>query len=80
MFVGLISGNLSSGKFNKLILPTKRIMKAQTVEKTGRLIKNSTNIDFTGSGGVGEWEKKSFRILKERFFVSVNRKPVIGNN
>jgi hypothetical protein len=39
------------GKLSALILPTNRMMMAQTLAKTGRLIKKLTNM------GVGEEEK-----------------------
>jgi hypothetical protein len=49
------------GRVGMLMAPRRTIIRAQTVEKTGRLIKKSTNIKL-GIGdwglGIGDWEEK----------------------
>lgn len=54
MVVGATSGNWAIGKLKMLIVPTSKMMMAQTLEKTGRLMKKSTNM--AGKKAIG-WHR-----------------------
>jgi hypothetical protein len=55
------------GRVGMLMAPTSMIIRAQTVEKTGRLIKKSTNIGLgIGGWGLGIGKRREMGEMGER--------------